>query len=202
MFLDEGPLSNLPPEHAERIAREGFQNILGWTLENPVIPERIVLRTGGHPSFVQYFCRQIQLRVAQRDDETVKLEDIEHVFADDHPNESFIAHVRSTLKMNLKAVERYLIIWLAFLHSEAQSFTRAQMRDIFQSSGITIEEDGMNRALERLQVTSVVKLISPEVYQFSVPDYPRILYRLGDTQHMDSLTQDLKEFLANPSIEE
>lgn len=197
MLNDTGPLENLRPASAERIVREGFNGILGWKFENRAIPRHIVERTGGHPAFVQYFCLKLQQRVAHRGDRLARLDDVDAVFADRDPEQSFIAYIRKTLAMNLDAVSQYLIHgWLVAGSSEAQGFTLGQMRQIAELSETPIPEERLNRSLERLSVTSVVKARAPEVYEFSVPDYPAILDQLGEKSHLTELENQLKQSLA------
>jgi hypothetical protein len=197
MLNDIGPLENLRPASAERIAREGFGEILGWKFENRAIPQRIVELTGGHPAFVQHFCMKLQQRVGRRGDRLIRLEDVEAIFADRDPEQSFIAYIRNTLGMNLDPVGHYLILWLiAESSSEKKTFTLDEMREIAASVTSTpIPEEHLQRSLERLSVTSVVKESVPQVYEFSVPDYPSILDQLGETAHLERLENELEEDL-------
>jgi len=197
MLRDDGPLGNLPATEAERIVREGFIDILGWKFPNPAIPRRIVMKTGGHPAFVQYFCLRLQKVVAQRGDRSIRLEDIDNVFADPDPSYSFIAHVKSTLEMNLEEpgeppVAQYLILWLAHEHSEEHGFTRDQTRKLVNLPELPISDELLDRALERLVVTSVIRRPATDLYEFTVPHYPAILDRLGDTDHLDDLEKKLE----------
>jgi hypothetical protein len=196
MLNDIGPLENLRPASAERIAREGFIEILGWRFENRAIPQRIVELTGGHPAFVQHFCMKLQQRVGLRGDRLIRLEDVEAIFADRDPEQSFIAYIRSTLGMNLDPIGRYLILWLiAESSSEKKSFTLDEMRAMAASVTSTpIPEEYLHRSLEQLSVTSVVKESVPQVYEFSVPDYPSILDQLGETAHLERLENELEEY--------
>jgi hypothetical protein len=194
MLDDLGPLPNLRPENAEEIVEEGFAGILGWDFEIPVIPQRIVRHTGGHPSFVQYFCRRLQVLVGQRRDRTVRLSDIEAVF-NDMEADSFIDHVSSTLRLNLDEVGEFLIPWLALMFGDAQSFTVDQMRDLADSSTVEIPDELLSRSLERLAVTKVVEKRTPQVYEFSVPDYPLILNRLGETAEPERAERKLQAYL-------
>jgi hypothetical protein len=197
MLDDLGPLPNLRAEDAEDIAKEGFTGILGWDFEIPVIPQRIVRRTGGHPSFVQYFCRKLLERVGRRGDGIVRLSDIDSVFNDNEPTGSFIAHVRDTLALNLDAVGQFLIHWLASEFAEAQGFTRDQMRELADISPVAIPDDLLTRCLERLEVTRVVDRRTSQVYEFGVPDYPSILNRLGDLSDLDGAERKLRVYLAH-----
>ncbi|MFW6116790.1 MAG: AAA family ATPase, partial [bacterium] len=191
MLDDLGPLPNLRPENAEEIVEEGFTGILGWDFEIPVIPQRIVRHTGGHPSFVQYFCRKLQTLVGRRRDRIVRLADIEDVF-NDAEAESFIDHVKSTLRLNLDAVGEFLIPWLAYEFGDAQSFTRDQMRELADISQVEIPDELLTRSLERLTVTKVVEERTPQVFEFSVPDYPLILNRLGGTADLERAERKLQ----------
>src|SRR5690606_3393241 len=82
MFKKEH-IGNLRPENAEQIVREGFLNVMGWTFKSRSIPQRVVEYTGGHPAFVQDFCRHIHLNVGQREDRSITLDDLEAIFRDD-----------------------------------------------------------------------------------------------------------------------
>lgn len=200
MLDDIGPLPNLRPESAEQIVDEGFSGILGWDFEIPVIPQRIVQHTGGHPSFVQYFCRKLQNLVGQRRDQCVRLSDIDTIFKDKSPTGSFIAHVRDTLQLNLDPVGEFLIPWLAFEFGESQSFTQDQMRDLADLSSVEIPEELLARSLERLVVTKVVEERARQVYEFSVPDYPLILNQLGDTADLERTERKLKKSLEKETV--
>jgi len=195
MLNDIGPLPNLRPHNAEQIVREGFVEILGWEFKNRAIPQRIVERTGGHPAFVQKFCQKLQQRVGRRDDRLIRLEDVKAVFDDQDPEQSFIAYVRKTLELNLDPLGSYLIPWLAAESSDARSFTLDQIRELTRLSELSIPKDYLSRSVERLSVTSVVKARAPEVYDFSVPDYPSILDRLGGTAHLAHLENELEKYL-------
>lgn len=186
------PLENVGVVDAERIVREGFFDILGWELENRAIPLWIVEHTGGHPAFVQKFCLKIQERVAWRGDHLVHLSDAEAVFADRDPEGSFIAFVNKTLEMNLDPVGRYLILWLAKESKEARGFTLAELREYAGVCGTPIADKTLSRSLEHLAVNSVIRERAPGVFEFTIPDYPRILDQLGETSHLDRLEQEIR----------
>lgn len=189
MLNDIGPLKNLSADQAEKIVREGFLNILGWQFENRAIPQWIVEHTGGHPAFVQYFCMKLQHRVAERRDHCIRLEDAEAVFDDREPEHSFIAYVRKTLEMNLNAIGRYVIVWLAKESKQARSFTRDQAQEI--ASLWDVPEALLDQTLEELKVNSVIEERAPGVYEFSVPDYPLILDQMGDTRDLEALESEI-----------
>ena len=202
-----GPLENLKPPDAEKIVQEGFLSILGWSFEHRAIPRRIVERTGGHPAFVQYFCLKLQEQVSKRGDQVVTLKDIDTVFDDDTQEKSFIWFVRKTLEINLSdpaykrksngnnisdPVSRYLLLWLASDANPAQTFTLDQIREIANLS-VHIPEKVLLRSLDLLTVTSVVREKSSQLYEFTVPDYPLILNRLGESSRLEAL-ENSKDF--------
>jgi hypothetical protein len=191
------PLANLTPASAENIVREGFLNILGWKFEHRAIPQQIVQRTGGHPAFVQFFCKKIQERVGQRADGVVTMADVMNVFEDDSPQNSFISYVNDTLYMNLKEdpIGYYVTLWLAKESSSASSFTFDQCREWAHLCKTPIPDADLLRSLERLTVTGVVSERSAGVYEFSVRDYPSILARLGQTSLLNSLEEDIAKKL-------
>jgi len=197
MFNDlGGPLGNLLPESAEKIVSEGFSEILGWDFEKRAVPQLIVERTGSHPAFIQKFCLDLQRRVAQRGDGLVRLDDIDAVFGDDHPEHSFIAYVRDTLKDNLDPIGRYLSVWLAREAQHQRGFTWDEAREITSLLRVEVSDDLLERGLERLKVTSVVRSRTARVYEFSVPDYPLILMRLGETLiSFDQLEREISELV-------
>jgi hypothetical protein len=174
-------LGNLSAESAERIVSEGFVEVLGWSFEKRAVPQLIVERTGSHPAFIQRFCLSLQQRVALRNDHCVKIDDIEAVFSDDHPEYSFIAYVHETLKDNLDAISRYLILWLAREAQQQRSFTWDEAREMTSLLKKEVPQHLFERSLERLKVTNVVRERSVHVFEFSVPDYPLMLNRLGET---------------------
>jgi hypothetical protein len=184
-------LDNLRANKAEEIIREGFGNILGWRFTHGLIPQRIVERTGGHPAFVQDFCLKLQDQAAVRDDKRVTADDVDDVYHDPDPNGSFIAYVRSTLELNLDPLGHYLILFLAREDKGNRGFTVAQASQIADSLSKPVPAEKLQKSLDRLVVTSVVRQQSEGVYKFSVPDYPAILQQLGETNHLDRLENDI-----------
>ncbi|RMG38335.1 MAG: hypothetical protein D6732_05405, partial [Methanobacteriota archaeon] len=173
---------------------EGFENILDWQFESRVIPQRVVQYTGGHPAFVQYFCMKLQER-GRRGDRMLKLNDVQAVFEDLDPKQSFMAFVKDHLSMNLDPVGEFLILWLVVEYGEVQRFTRQQIEDLVGMSSMEIPPELLERSLERLVVTSVVKERAHHEYEFSVPDYPYILKQLGDIGRIDEVEDNLKKWL-------
>ena len=193
MLDNDGPLGNLKSIDAEDIVKEGFQSILGWKLENRAIPQLVVERTGGHPAFVQQFCRKLLEKGRKRGDQLVWVGDVDDVFFDNDPKNSFIAYVRETLEMNLDVVSRYLVVMLAARPQESIGFTWDEIQEIGKASDPPIPVERLKRSLELLSVTSVVReVVKNSVYEYTVPDYPNILQRLGDTAHLQNLEDNLK----------
>lgn len=188
-------LNNLSPASAEGIVKEGFLHILGWEFENRSIPLKIVELTGGHPAFVQSLCQKLQEKVGVRNDRIVRLDDIQAVFDDKHPTESFIAFVRNTLKMNLDPIGRYLIVWLASESKDALGFTWKEILEYASLSEVPIPEKRLEKSVHRLVVTNVIREIASQVYEFSVPDYPKILNQLNDSAELKSLFDEMVEYL-------
>jgi len=187
------PLENLKAENAEAIVREGFIEILGWEFEHRSIPLLVVQRTGGHPAFVQKFCEKLQQLVAKRGDRTVKIHDLQIIFEDQQPEDGFIAFVGKTLEMNLGKVARYVIFSLVLLNKDLKSFRFEQLSE---ASSIDIPLKILNESIEYLIATSVIRQIQPQLYEFTVPDYPLILSRLGDIKgHLETLEESVKESL-------
>lgn len=196
LLNDIGPLGNLPAANAEMIVKEGFISVLGWQFENRAIPQKIVEMTGGHPAFVQKFCLKLQDQVSKRRNKTVLIDDLRAVFEDTDPSDSFIAYVRSTMYMNLNdPVSKYLIIWLSLAYGDSKSFTLAQLKDLVNQSSIKIPDRLVDRTLDKLVVNSVVRERAPQMYEFTVPDYPTILNRLGSGDDIDYLEDAVRASL-------
>ncbi|MEM6530310.1 MAG: ATP-binding protein, partial [Chloroflexota bacterium] len=128
-MFNEKLLGNLSAENAESIVREGFLEVLGWKFQYRLIPQRVVERTGGHPAFVQKFSEKLQDYVAERKAETIMMDDLDYVFHDADPEDSFIDYVQNTLAMNLDAVARYSIISLVGINENIQQFSYKQIKD-------------------------------------------------------------------------
>jgi hypothetical protein len=156
---------------------------------------------------------KLQERVNNRGDQIINMEDVDAVYSDDDPTNSFIAYVNDTLAMNfvdhlyldgtfgneiendlIESVPRYLLAYLATLYGKSQSFTFDQIVEIANSSEPPIPESIFARSLNLLKVTSVIREKSTHLYEFTVPDYPDILNRLGES-HLNSIEGNLKKFL-------
>ena len=194
MFNDEhGPLPNLESGQAEKIVHVGFREILGWKFESHRIPQIIVEKTGGHPAFVQYFCMKLQRLVGKRQDQVIRLDDIDTVFNDQSPNESFIAHVKDTLGMNIRdPFGRYLLIHLAIYNGETRQFTYAQAKECADLFRPDVTSERLEKNLEQLIVTSVIREKAIKLYEFTVPDYPVILNLLDEQSHISELEQQIR----------
>jgi len=187
-------MKNLQATAAERIVKEGFREILGWNFESRSIPQRVVEMTGGHPAFVQKFCSLVQQRVGVRGDRTVRMSDLQAVFDDDNPDDSYIAFVKGTLGLNLNPIDRYLTIWLAATEGTS-SFTVERLKKLMSEIGISIPEDYLDDSLDRLKATSVIIETTPGLYEFTVPDYPEILQRLGSTRQLSTLEEEVRSLV-------
>lgn len=196
-MFDAKNLGNLEAQDAEEIVREGFANILGWRFKNRTIPQRVIEYTGAHPAFVQKFCLQLQGRVSKRGDKTILLEDLQAVFDDNDPEDSFIAYVGKTLEMNLDPIGRYLTLWLAMDLKGSRGFTFDQMREYADAPNTSIPEAVLKRSIDQLIATSVVKGRGSDTYEFSVPDYPTILNRLGETSMLNQLEAEIAKLLTH-----
>lgn len=130
---------------------------------------------------------KLQERVARRRDQTIRKADVEAVFEDNDPEHSFIAYVKKTLEMNLDPLGRFLILLVAGEANDARRFTLGQLVDYARLARTPLPLEDIRSSLEQLKVTSVVRESQPEVYEFTVPEYPRILNRLGETRHLDEL---------------
>jgi len=97
--------------------------------------------------------------------------------------------------MNLDPIGRYLILLLALESKEKKGFTFDELRAYASFGKAIIPDKLLERSLERLKVTSVVKEVTTRVYEFSVPDYPSILIELGENAHVDRLEHELEEYL-------
>jgi hypothetical protein len=192
---DDGPLKNLAAEEAEEIVREGFLNILGWSFEHRRIPQDIFMHTGGHPAFVQKFCDKVKEMAGRREDRMVRGDDIESVFMDEDPETSFMAFVNSTLQMNLPAnsVARWLVQFFAGQPDNRLGFTRAEALLMPGLLGVNIPQEQIESSLERLCVTSVIREATKDHYEYTVPDYPRILSQLGELYSLNDFQKKIKE---------
>ena len=127
----------------------------------------------------------------------MRLEDVEAVFEDPDPNQSFIAYVQQTLRHNLDPVGRYVTVWLANDAANTHSFTMDQMRKYANVCETPISQEVLERSVEQLEATNVVRQRKRGIYEFSVPDYPNILNRMGDTQLLDNLEIEIAQTLGN-----
>jgi len=194
MFTNSRELENLSPRYAEQIVREGFVSVLGWEMDR-AIPQRIVEHTGGHPAFVQAFCLKLLERIRARRDHKILPSDLDAVFQDNDPDNSFIAYVRDTLRLNLDPLSNYLILYLVIAEKDQQGFTRDEIRNIAETINHEIPEELLDRSLELLKVTSVIRERIADVYDFTVPDYISILDRLSSIADADQVEEKLVNWL-------
>jgi len=66
------------------------------------------------------------------------------------------------------------------------------IKNITDQSNVRIPTEYLLRSLDLLKVTSVIREETPDYFEFTVPDYPKILNRLGTTSHMDDVENKLK----------
>jgi len=134
---------------------------------------------------------RLQKRVGERGDSVVKIMDVEEIFKDEDPSDSFINHVKGTLEMNIEdPFGRYLMLYMAI--SNGRQFTYLQAKECAQLLP-SISEDRLKSNLEILTVTSVLRQLPAHVYEFSVPDYPSILSRLGGTDNIELLEKEIRQ---------
>ncbi len=193
MFQDMSPLGNLEVHEAESIVKEGFVSILGWKFENRTIPQMIVERTGGHPAFVQRFCAKLLDYVRTCGRHLIKASDVDAVYEDNNPNNSFMAYVLATLQANLDLKARFLLLWMAQNSSDASGFTLSEIKDLATVVPVPIPDEELDQMLETMTVTSVVEKRSANVFDFTVKDYPNILAQLSSGDVLNELERQIKE---------
>jgi len=189
-----GPLEGLPSNDAQKIVREGFQEILGISFGNEAIPRKIVEATTGHPAFVQKFCERLHRHLfSQRSDE-IREGDVQFVF-DDCTGENYLGFVNYTLKQNLNPLPRLVVYLMAI--EKRETFSADNVRSIartYDEKLGEIEEITWANSMDELQITSVIKKTqTPNVYQFTVPSYQKILrnFELANQDVVYKLIRDI-----------
>lgn len=204
-FNDNGPLTGLDSGEAQAIVRQGFQEILGISLEDLSIPRKIVEYTTGHPAFVQKFCERLHRRLTDQRRSHLSFEDLEAVFHDRSPR-NFLDFVNNTLNQNLNTLSRLAVYLIASHKKDVFSVLDVQkIANSFNPAFGSIAEEYWGKSLDELIVTSViVRTQEPFTYRFSIPSYPIILneYDSANSNNIFQLMNEIERGLSRDKSNE
>lgn len=192
-LFDRGELTALQSSEAQKIVKEGFQDILGYQITDLSIPRRIVDATTGHPAFVQKFCERLfdHLHKLGTSGSELQLRDVDFVRDESGPL-SFTSFVVETLGLNINNLSQ-LIVYLIAAEKKEQ-FTVDDIYIVLKSYDDfpLLTKDRISESVHELLITGVFSTAANQnFYKFSVPSYSNLLrqYDLTDKNYLDNLIQ-------------
>jgi hypothetical protein len=192
-LVDRGELTALQSSEAQKIVKEGFQDILGYQISDLSIPRRIVDATTGHPAFVQKFCERLfdHLHKLGAEGNELTLRDIELVRDESGPL-SFTSFVVETLGLNINNLSQLLVYLIAA--EKKEQFGVDDIYSVLKSyhNFPQLTKDRISESVQELLITGVFSTAANQnFYKFSVPSYSKLLrqYDLTDRDYLDNLIQ-------------
>ena len=125
--------------------------------------------TSGHPNVVQRLCQRLIVRLNQRGDRRLTLEDVKAVVADpDFLRKDFLSIYweRST------ALERLCSLVMA---TDDKVYTLTEVHEALRDRGVQATLNEMDDALERLVDLRNILQRTPDGYEFAVTAFPEVI---------------------------
>lgn len=189
---DRGALAALQSSDAQKIVKEGFQETLGFKIQDPAIPRKIIDITTGHPAFVQKFCERLFHRLHSLGPEAteVQLRDVESV-KDETGVLSFTNFVVETLDLNLNNLSQLVVYLMAATKKEVFSVDDIN-GELASFEILKLTREKIHESVQELLITGVFSTADNQyTYKFSVPSYAELLrqYDLTDKNYITNLIE-------------
>jgi len=191
-FAEPHPLGALSKRDALKLIEEPLCQRLGIELRGRArLLDSIYKFTGGHPCYIQKFCKCLIERVAAEDRLYIFPPDLEHVYgSDDYRSLVLRNHsdnFRDGKHDDTGDVVPKLIVIFAVLE-ELDRFSQNELLDALHREGIELESLQLRLELKKLMVTSVLQR-HMQRYTFTNSAYPRML---RESENLIDIFCDLK----------
>lgn len=175
-FAEPCELKSLSKREARKLIEEPLCNRLGIQFQRrKKITEKIFEYTGGHPCFIQHYCKCLIERIAQDNRRFITEEDVEHVYQSEAYRNLIIGNYSDNFREGEERgdiVPKLLICHIIF--EEMESFTENKLLSSLKKSQVFMEPFRLRTELRKLTMTSVLERTG-NVYRFTNSVYPRIL---------------------------
>lgn len=167
-FAEKILLGDLDPLNARLLIREPLCDELGFTFESDELVEKILYMTGGHPNYIQVFCKNLSEYLDKRRTRRIREEDVEYTFQ----NPDFRKQVIRAFYMNFSPMQR--IVTALVILDEKTSFTLPEAAEYLMDYGLDVDISDIYALLNQLEMSFVLEQ-RDRVYQFNHKLFPEML---------------------------
>lgn len=174
-------LSYLAPRDAQRMIQEPMLAMGVIFEDEETILNRIIELSSCHPNLVQYICQMVLVRINERGERTLRLDDVEAVRNSGEFRDFFLEVTWG----NATTLERLITVLMA----NTPNFTNADVRQALQQHGCQASNTAIEGALDGLMLFSILQR-QGNTYTFAAQAFPAVLRESGlDREFIDGLIE-------------
>lgn len=176
-FAEPIRLGNLDLLNARLLIREPLCDELGFRFDDEAIIDEIILMTGGHPNYIQVFCKGLSEYLEQQRRRRIRREDIDYVFQ----SGDFRSRIIETFYVNFSLLQQ-LIVTLLIYHNQLE-FGIPDVLNVLFEQNIPVGNSDVYRELRQLEMSFVLRQ-SGQKYQFVHKLFPEMLKKSVDLEDL------------------
>ena len=191
-FCEEMELGPLEEKYALDLVTEPMANI-AIKYNNPVDKHIILEYTSYHPNLMQFFCRKLVERIADRTSNRrmILQADIQNLFNSEYEN--YILNDFYMFYDDLDNLEKFFILILINCDSGENEFSITSINNQLKRKEINLSENKIHRTLQKLKLRFILVEEGQGNYTFAIPHFPEILKKRNDPSLLKSLKQRIKD---------
>ncbi len=191
-FGEEKQLGPLDIKDALALITDPMAN-MGVKYREPSDRKLILDYTSRHPNLLQFFCKQLIEKIADRDanKRTIFKNDIQDLY--DSEYEKYIINDFYIFYKDLSNLEKLFVLTFSTFRPEEREFSIASVNGILEARGISLMEDQIHKTLQKLKLRFILIEKGQGKYSFALPHFPEILNKRKDVALLESLIKRVKE---------
>lgn len=193
-FYEEVRLSPLEKDAAIELISKPMKSI-GIKYENDETKNRILEYTTGHPSLIQFFCKELVLKVEKHervdDRRTIFKEDVEELF-----NSKYEGHLMDevyTFNTDLAPLNRLILMLLAMDDTVKGEFSVDTIYNKLADAGVEVSMDELYYNIRNMVMRFILLDVGRDKYKFALPVFPDILKEWVNESRTKLLIKEIRE---------
>lgn len=162
-------LGSLSPMQARKLIEDPLCDELGFSFQDRVLVDKILEITGGHPNYIQVFCKELSEYLEKQSRRKIRQEDIDAIFE----NQEFRGQITQTFRINFSIFQQ-LITSLVIIE-DLTEFDEAKVVKLLHDYGLeNIDLNQIFVEFRQLELAFVIEQ-SGRSFHFTHKLFPKML---------------------------
>lgn len=166
-------LGSLSSHTARRLIEEPLCNEMGFRFEDDALIEQIIETTGGHPNYIQVFCKVLSESLDDQKRRKITQGDVSTTFE----NSIFRSKVIDTFHVNFSQLQKLITIFMILDGKTELDLT--DITDMIEQYGILVDTADVYMQLRQLELSFIIEQVE-EKYRFINKLFPETLEKRLD----------------------